>query len=101
MNANTSAQRPFWSQVGADPAATTNSWPISDLSTWLKVTVLKPGFACQVLWREQHHARYRHQNFRTTTEAARFARSLIANQGTNLLDVGISPSQPLALTEFG
>ena len=91
-------QRPYYHAVGYGLDGL--SWPIGDLDEWLAVTRLPAGRASQVLWREIYHCQYRHKNFMTPSEAARYARSLLTNQGIKLLDVGISAEQPIAYTEF-
>lgn len=91
-------QRPYYHSVGRGLDGL--SWPIGDLDEWLAVTRLPADRACQVIWREVHHCQYRHKNFLKPAEAARYARSLLANQGVKLLDVGISAEQPIAYTEF-
>lgn len=91
-------QRPYYHSVGRGLDGL--SWPIGDLDEWLAVTRLSAGQACQVIWREVRHCQYRHKNFLTPAEAARYARSLLANRSINLLDVGISAEQPIAYTEF-
>ena len=90
-------QRPFWYD---DDAPRSNEWPIRDLAAWERVTELQPGFACQVMWRERTHVRYRIQNCATTAEAAEFARAKIRDLGAALDDLGISAEQPLDATEL-
>lgn len=91
-------QRPFWTTLTDGPDA--NPWPIRDLAEWLRVTQLRPGFACQVIWRERTHCTYRHHNTRTPQEAADFARSLMRDLGPKLYDLGITSSQPIEHTDL-
>lgn len=91
-------QRPFWTTLSDGPD--TNPWPIRDLAEWLRVTQLRPGFACQVIWRERTHSSYRHYNARTTQEAAAVARSLMRDLGVKLYDLGVTSNQPIQHTEF-
>lgn len=96
MQSTQESQRPFCTTLGSD----TNPWPIRDLAEWLRVTQLRPGFACQVFWRERTHCSYRYHNARTTKDAAAFARSLMRDLGLKLYDLGITAGQPIEHTEF-
>jgi hypothetical protein len=92
------SQRRFWTTLSDCPDV--NPWPIRDLDEWLRVTPLRTGFACQVIWRERTHCSYRHHNARTPQEAAAFARSLMRDLGRKLYDLGVTSNQPIQHTEF-